>query len=155
MNINAPLASEYERVTIIDPNQVTNPAYEFTIPTAIMFGDYFVLHPLVTNTTLYPVLKGVKMYYIPQLDKLVNDTDKPQIFPDYHDFITWGALTEIAPRLGNPTLKAYAEAKFKQRKDDVVTYASNRVLDLQGGDQIEGQDSQGGWVYPFGQQSMS
>lgn len=154
-NISAPLATEYERVTIIGANQVTNPAYEFTIPTAIMFGNYFVLHPLVTNVLLYPVLKGVKAYYIPQLDKLINDTDKPNIFPDYHDVITWGALTEIAPRLGNQTIEAKAIKKYKERMEDLKEYASNRVLDLQAGDVIEGQDTAGGWTFPFGQSSMS
>lgn len=153
--ITAPTVQEFDRVTMIGANQITNPAYEFTIPTAIMFGDYFVLHPLVTDVTKYPVTGGVKMYYIPQLDRLVLDTDKPKIFPDYHDYITWGALTEIAPRLGNESLYNKAMKKFVQRGNDLATYASTRVLDLQGGDVIEGQESQGGWVYPFGQNSMS
>ena len=155
----APLVTEYERVSMIGANQVTDPAYEFSIPTAIMFGNYFVLHPLPNTGSIYPnfpmVTNGVKMYYIPQQTPLVNDTDMPNIFPDYHDFITWGALTEIAARLGDKALEAKAIKKFKERADDLRVYASNRVLDLQGSGVIEGQDSSGGWCYPYGQQSMS
>lgn len=158
-NPSAPLVAEYDRVTIIGANQVTNPAYEFSIPTAIMFGNYFILHPLPNNSGVYPnfpiVINGVKIYYIPQLATLVNDTDMPNIFPDYHDVITWGALTELAVRLGNATLLATAQQKFKDRGEDLRTYASQRILDLQAGDVIEGQDASGGWVYPYGQQSMS
>ncbi len=154
-NPASPLSTEFQRVNMIGPNQVTNPAYEFTIPTSIMFGNYFVLHPLVTDATKYPVTKGVKMYYIPQLDRLVNPTDKPNIFPDFHDVITWGALTEIAPRLGNQAIEAKAIRKFKDRMEELAQYASNRVLDPGAGDVIEGQDTAGGWAYPFGNQSMS
>jgi hypothetical protein len=142
-------------VNIVGASQVTKPAYEFTQPTAIMFGNYFVLHPLITDTTKYPVTKGLKMYYIPQLDKLVNDTDMPQIFPDYHDIITWGALTEIAPRLGNKAIEQKAIKEFERRMEEMRSYASARVLDLQGNGIVEGQETAGGWMYPWGQNSMS
>lgn len=153
-NKNIPLKTEFERVQIIQPNSVTDPSYEFTQPTAIMFGDYFVLHPLVTDVTKYPVVGGVKIYYVPVLSDLVNDTDIPKIFPDYHDVIVWGSLIDIAIRLGKTELFTKATSMYKKRREEMKESASNRVLDGQSG-VIEGQDTVGGWAFPFGNQSMS
>jgi len=154
-NFLAPLATEYKRVDFIDPNQISQPAYTFTSPKAQPFGTYFTLLPIpVTADGPYPVKGGLKIYYIQQLDFLVNDTDMPKIFRSFHDAITWGALIDIAPRLRNDKLLKQAQDMFKKRCDDIANYASNRILDVSDSI-IEGQDAQGGWEYPWGQNSMS
>lgn len=150
----APLVTEYERCNIVDADAITDPSYVFSTPTALIFGDYFVLQPLPTSVSgTFPVTDGVKMYYIATLDKLVNDTDIPKIFPSFHDAITQGALIDVAGRLKNKQLKADSEKFFKQRKEEIAAYASTRIPDLLS--IVEGQDAQGGWVYPFGQNSMA
>jgi hypothetical protein len=152
-----PLTTEFQRVNIVDPDAISNPAYTFSNPTALMFGTYFVLLPECSNTTanpsLYPVTNGLKMYYIATQDRLVNDTDVPKIFPSFHDAITQGSLIDIAERLGNDKLKADSVLLFKKRLEDIRAFASARIppeISI-----VEGQDGQGGWVYPWGQQSMS
>lgn len=150
----APRADEFQRVDFLDPNQISNPAYSFTSPKALVYGTYFVLLPLLTDPTRFPVTKGLKILYIQQLDYLVNDTDTPKIFRSYHDIITWGSLIDIAGRLGNAKLEKKAADMFKKRCGELAAYASNRILDLEEG-LVEGQDSQGGWAYPWGQNSMS
>jgi len=152
-DITSPLVTEYERANIIDPDSISNPAYVFTQPTALIFGTYFVLNPLVTDTTMYPVKRGIKMYYIATQDKLVNDTDTPKIFPSFHDAITQGALIDVHKRLGNSDASEKCKTLFAKRLKDVASYASNRIPDEIS--VIEGQDAQGGWCYPFGQNSMS
>lgn len=153
-SITAPLATEYSRVQMIQPNSVTDPSYEFSSPTAIMFGSYFVLHPLVTDVTKYPVTNGVKMMYIPLQTDLVNDTDVPNIFPDYHDVITWGSLIDIATRLGDEKLLNDAKENYKKRRQEMKQSASARLLDGQNNN-IEGQDTNGYWAFSFGQSNMS
>lgn len=148
-----PQDNEFERVNITDPNLISDPAYEFTTPTALMFGTYFVLKPLLTDATLYPVTNGVKMYYIAEQDKLTNDTDVPKIFPSFRDIITHGSLIDVATRLGNDTLKNDSAAFFKKRMEELKSYASSRLPDEIG--LVEGQDELGGWEYPFGNNSMS
>jgi len=154
-DVTAPLVTEYQRVNIIDPDAVSNPAYTFSQPTALMFGTYFVLLPIASNTTanLYPVTDGVKMYYIATQDRLVNDADIPKIFPSFHDAITQGSLIDIAERFGNDKLKADSVLLFKKRLEDIRAYASARIPPELG--IVEGQDGQGGWVYPWGQNSMA
>ena len=154
-DISAPLTTDFTRADIIDPNSISQPAYTFNTdqPKALMFGDYFVLLPLVTDTSLYPVTRGVKIYYIATQDKLVNDTDKPKIFPSFHDAIVWGSLIDVNHRLGNTAARDEAKDMFKKRCEDIASYASAHIPDELG--VIEGQDGIGGWVYPFGNSSMS
>jgi len=149
VNKNAPLFTEYAKVQIIDNNALTDATYVFTNPTAIVFGTYFVLYPTITDPTLYPVFKGVKMYYIQLQADLALDTDVPNIFADYHDVITWGSLIEIANRNGDPDLLKLATAKFKERRADMKRDAGNRVLDFSP-EYVEGQGNAGGWSYPHG-----
>lgn len=152
-NSSSPLATEYMRVNIADPDSISDPAYTFTEPTALMYGTYFVLFPLVTDATKYPVTDGVKMYYVAENNLLVNDTDVPKIFPSFHDAIVHGAAIDIAERLGNEQLKIDSEATFKKRLAELASYASNRLppeISI-----LEGQDLQGGWDFPFGKNNMS
>ncbi len=155
-DITNPLPTDYVRVDLVDPNQISQPAYTFNSdqPKALVFGDYFVLLPLVTDATKYPVLKGVKIYYIPVLDKLVNDTDVPKIFSTFHDAITQGSLIDVAQRKGDQTLYKSATEAYKKRCEEIATYASNRILDVQLS-VIEGQDAQGGWEFSWGNNSMA
>jgi len=155
-NIAAPLPTEFIRVNCIDPDSISDPAYTFSNenPMALMFGSYFVLQPILTaNAALYPVTGGVKTYYIPVLSKLVNATDVPNIFPDFHDAITQGSLIDVGQRLGNMQLKQDSIAFFKKRLEDIKAYASNRIPDELA--IVEGQDTTGGWDYPFGRNSMA
>jgi hypothetical protein len=149
----SPLPTEYRKIDCIDPTSISDPDYEFSVdfPKALMFGDYFVLLPLAVNPTLppflYPVTDGVKIYYIADQDKLINDTDVPKIFPCFHDAITQGALIDVHARLGNTTESDKSKKKFEERLEDIKSYASNRFPIELG--IIEGQDMQGGWSYPF------
>lgn len=152
-NKTAPLASEYSRANIIDPGAISDPSYVFSTPTAMMFGTYFVLNPLISDATLYPVTNGIKIYYIATQQKLINDTDTPLIFPSFHDAITQGALIDVNLRLGNGEASQMAQATFSKRLKDVAAYASNRIPDEIS--IIEGQDAQGGWAFPFGKNSMA
>ena len=152
-DITNPLVTEYERVNIIDPDAITDPSYTFTQPTALIFGNYFSLYPILTDTTKYPVTGGVKIYYIATQDKLTNDTDVPKIFPSYHDAITQGALIDIHKRLGDSDASEKAKALFNKRLKDIASYASARIPDEVS--IVEGQDAQGGWVYPWGNNSMA
>ena len=155
LDIAAPETYEYARVDIIDPDSISDPAFTFSAesPKAKIFGDYFILLPLVTDVTKYPVIKGVKMYYIATQDKLINDTDVPKIFPSFHDAITQGALIDVAARLGNDQLKSDSIALFKKRLEEIKSYASARIPAELG--IVEGQDTLGGWAFPWGANSMS
>jgi len=144
----APLDSEYERVNCIDPDQISDPAYQFTEPTALLFGTYFAMAVSSMDSTPYPVTNGFKVYYIATQDKLINDTDTPKIFPSFHDAITQGALIDVAERMGNTKLKADSVALFAKRLRDIQSYASGR-LPMQVG-VVEGQDNIGGWTFPWG-----
>lgn len=152
-NISAPLSTEYQRVNIVDPDSISDPSYTFTQPTALIFGTYFILLPLVTSVTLYPVLNGVKIYYIADQNKLINDTDVPLIFPSFHDAITQGALIDVHKRLGDIDMSEKAKVLFKKRLEEIGAYASARIPAEIG--VVEGQDNMGGWEYPFGNTSMS
>ncbi len=154
-NIAAPLVTEFTRVDCISPQSIEDPSYTFSAdaPKAMMFGDYFVLTPLVTDVTRYPVTNGVKIYYIAKQDKLVNPTDTPKIFSSFHDAIVQGSLIDVSKRLGNKQLQKDSEAEFAKRLAEVKAYASSHVPDEIG--IIEGQDGAGGWEYPWGQNSMS
>lgn len=154
-DITAPLVTEYTRVDCVSPQSIEDPSYTFTpdAPKAMMFGDYFVLTPLVTDATKYPVTKGVKMYYIASQDKLVNATDKPKIFASFQDAIVQGSLIDVSKRLGNKQLQKDSEAEFKKRLAEIKAYASSHVPDELG--IVEGQDGAGGWEYPWGNNSMS
>ena len=154
-DITAPLPNEYNPVGIIDPNSITNPQYTFSPdePKAQVFGTYFVLLPLVTDVTKYPVTGGLKIYYIAEQDLLVNDGDVPKIFPSFHDAITQGALIDVAERLGNDQLKQDSIKLFAKRLEDIAEYASNRIpAEIS---EVEGQVASGGWVYPWGFTDMS
>jgi len=150
-----PLANEYRRVDIIDPDSISNPAYTFSpdSPKAMIFGKYFVLLPLVTDVTKFPVTDGVKMYYIGEQVLLSADTDVPNIFPTFHDAITEGALIDVLYRLGDEVGSKEYEAKFERRLEEIKAYASSRIPPEMG--LVEGQDDLGGWAFPFGNQSMS
>ena len=152
-NPASPLPTDYQRVIVADPDNITNPAYTFSTPTALVFGTYFELLPLVTDVTKYPVTDGVKIYYIAEQNKLVNDSDVPKIFPSFHNAITAGSLIDICTRTGDDKLKKDSETFFKQRLEDIADYASNRLpLEVS---ILEGQDQSGGYAYPWGQNSMS
>ncbi len=152
-DISAPLSTEYERAICIDPDAISDPSYTFSTPTALMFGTYFILLPTVTDITRYPVINGVKIYYICEQDRLIDDNDVPMVFPSFQDAITHGALIDVAERLRNDKLKADSVAFFQKRIADIKSYASARLPDLSS--IVEGQEAQGGWVFPFGQKSMS
>ena len=154
-NPAAPLTTEYQRVIAADPDAITNPAYTFSTPTALMFGTYFTLLPIPiqTPTNTYPVTDGVKIYYIAQQDKLVNASDIPKIFPSFHDAIVEGALIPVHKRLGDDNASEKCKVAFAKRLEDIKAYASDRLPDEVG--ILEGQDSQGGWAYNWGQNSMS
>lgn len=154
-NRAAPLSNEYIRCDIVDPDSISDPEYLFSeeAPKALIFGTYFVLLPLVTDATKYPVTDGVKIYYIAQQDALTNDGDIPKIFPDFHDAITQGALIDIAQRKGDDKLKADSVALFDKYIEDIKCYASARIPAELG--IVEGQDSLGGWSFPWGNNSMS
>lgn len=150
-----PLASEYKRCDIIDPDSISDPAFDFSAesPKAQIFGNYFVLEPLVTDVTKYPVTDGVKMFYITRQNILSVDTDVPKIFPSFHDAITQGALIDIAKRTGDEKLQADSIKEFAKRIEDIKDYASAHIPEELG--IIEGQDTLGGWAFPFGFNSMS
>jgi len=142
----APLDSEFEKVLCVDPQQISDPSYQFEQPTAIMFGDYFELK--LNGAKSYPVTGGIKTYYIAENNELVNDVDVPKIFPSFHDAITQGALIDVAERLRNDKLKADSVALFKKRLEEIRNYASDRFPQEQG--LVENQSGAGGWVYPWG-----
>ena len=152
---NAPVASDYTRVQIVDPDSIDDPAYTFSeeSPKAIMYGTYFVLLPLVTDATLYPVTDGIKMNYVGTQKSLVNATDVPLIFPGFHDSIVIGSLIDVQARLGNIDASEQAKVDFKARLEDIKAYASDH-LPLELG-VVEGQERAGGWEYPWGFNSMS
>lgn len=152
-NPAAPLPTEFMRVNIVDPDSVTDPSYTFTQPTALPFDKYFILNPLVTDATMYPVAGGLKIYYIATQNTLVNATDVPLIFPSFHDAITQGSLIDVAQRLGNQQLKEDSLALFKKRMEDIRAYASDRLPDEIG--IVEGQETAGGWCYPWGFNNMA
>jgi hypothetical protein len=147
VSVSAPLATEYARCTVIDTNKITDPTYAFTNPTVVAFGSYFVLYPILTNTQV--ITGGMKLYYIPTQIDLANDTDVPNVFPDYHDVITAGALIDIARRMGNQVLLKDAQTTFKNRRAEMKSDAGGRILDVQPA-YVEGQGSSGGWSFPFG-----
>ena len=152
-SILSPLYTEYVRATIIDANAITDPSYIFTNPTVVMFGTYFVLYPFYTDVTKFPVLKGVKMYYIPTQVDLVSDGDTPVMPADYHDVIVWGALIEVAFRLGDDDLYKKASKKFIDRRQELKRDISQRVLDISP-EYVEGQGNAGGWAFPFGKNGI-
>jgi len=154
-DITAPKPEEFVRAQSVDPDSIVNPAYTYSPESSksLIFGDYFVLLPLVTDATRYPVKNGVKIYYVPTLDKLTSDTDKPKLFPDLHDVITYGALIEVHDRLGNDKKKSDAQAMFKKRMNELKAYASNHIPIELG--IVEGQEEAGGWEFPYGFNSMA
>jgi hypothetical protein len=152
-DITAPLDTEYEVINIVDPTSVSDPAYIFSQPTAMIFGTYFVLKPLVTDVTKYPVTDGVKMYYIMRQDKLTNDTDVPKLFPSFHSVIALGAEIDVNHRLGDENAELKAQKDFEDGLERIKVYASNHLPPELG--VVEGQDDLGGWAYPWGQNSMA
>lgn len=154
-DITAPLVNEYRRTDIIDPDAISDPAFTFSpqSPKAMMFGDYFILLPLVTDPVFYPVTDGVKMFYIATIDKLVLDTDVPKIFVSFHDAIVQGSLIDVFKRLGDGDASKEAKVDFAKRLLDIKSYASAHIPDEIS--IVEGQDNQGGWEYPWGNNSMS
>lgn len=142
--LTAPTRDEYARATIATSDQITSPGYIFQGPTVIAYGDYFE----IPNTIASTVTGGVRMVYIPLLAELKLDTDTPNIFEDFQDVITWGALIDIAPRLNNDELLVRASQMFQKRLQDLKDNAANRIADL-AGEYVEGQSSGGGWDYPF------
>lgn len=152
-NISAPLTTEYVRCAVIDANAITDPSYIFTNPTIINFGSYFTLVPSLTDATKYPVIGGMKIYYIPVQVDLVNDVDIPNIFTDYHDVIIWGSLIDIAIRKGDDKLLTTATKKFKDRRAEMKQDAAGRVLDIENS-YVEGQGTGADWAFPFGKKSL-
>ena len=93
------------------------------------------------------------MYYIATQDQLINDTDVPKIFPSFHDAITQGSLIDVHKRLGDVDAMKEAKSVFKKRLEEIAAYASAHIPDQVS--IIEGQDAQGGWQYPWGDNSMA
>jgi hypothetical protein len=153
-NPAAPLSTEYEVLNLIGQESISDPSAAITDPTAVILDNSFLLYPdpSVTNLTL-PVTKGIKVFYIAKQPDLVNDSDTPNIFSDYHDVIVWGSLIDIAVRLGNPTLLGEASAMYEKRMAEMKSYAGGRVLELSS--PYADSQSLGGWIYPHGQNSMS
>ena len=144
-NVTNPLVTEFSRVNIIDPDSISDPSYSFSQPTASMFGTYFTLTPLPVAT----VTGGLKIYYVATQNKLVNTTDVPLIFPSFHDAIVHGSLIDVSERLGKSELKKQSAEFFAKRLEDIKAYASDRIPDEVG--LVEGQDTSGGWCYPWEQ----
>lgn len=144
-SLTAPTRAEYQRATIVTPDQITTPGFTFAGPTVISYGDYFEIMNNVTSQ----VTNGVRMVYIPKQSQMSADSDTPNIFEDYHDVITWGSLIDIAPRLNNTGLLQEASAMYVQRKADLANNASGRILSM-AGSYVEGQISEGGWDFPWG-----
>lgn len=147
ISTSVPLVTEYLRCAVIDPNKITDPTYVFSNPTVVLFGSYFVMQPILTNTTI--VTNGMKLYYIPVQPDLASDADVPNIFADYHDAITAGSLIDIGRRMGKDTLVAEAQKTFTRRREEMKRDASNRLLDIEPA-YVEGQGNAGGWSFPFG-----
>jgi len=153
-NINNPLSTEYQVLNLIGQESISDPSVAITTPTAVILDNSFMLYPdPSTSTYPLPVTKGIKIFYITKQSDLVNDSDVPNIFSDYHDVIVWGSLIDIAVRLGNPTLLGEASSMFTKRMAEMKSYAGGRVLELSS-PYADGQ-SLGGWIYPHGQSSMS
>lgn len=150
-SLSAPLYSEYVRCAVIDANAITDPAYAFSNPTVQLFGNYFVLYPVLTNAS--PIVTGMKVYYIPLQPDLAADADVPNIFPDYHDAITTGSLIDIGRRMGKDSIVSEAKKTFKQRREEMKEDAGGRILDFEQA-YVEGQGPQGGWSFPFGKQGI-
>lgn len=148
-NSSSPLFTEYLRCAVIDANAVTDPSYVFSNPTIVNFGTYFVLYPQLTNATIYPVTGGMKLYYIPVQVDLINDTDTPNVYSDYHDIIVWGSLIDVAIRKGDDKLLKKAQDKFDSRREEMKKDLAGRVLDPEES-YVEGQGNSGGWSFPHG-----
>jgi len=153
-NPNSPLSTEFQVLNMIGQESISDPSVEITTPTAVILDKSFLLYPdpSTSNLTL-PVKGGIKMFYISQQPDLVNDSDIPNIFSDYHDVIVWGSLIDIAVRLGNPTLLSEASAMFTKRMNEMKAYASGRVLEL--GSPYADSQSLGGWSFLHGRNQMS
>jgi hypothetical protein len=153
-NINNPLSTEYQVINLIGQESISDPSVAITTPTAVILDNSFMLYPdpSISNNPL-PVTKGIKIFYITKQSDLVNDSDVPNIFSDYHDVIVWGSLIDIAVRLGNPTLLGEASSMFTKRMAEMKEYAGGRVLELSS-PYADGQ-SLGGWDYTHGKSSMS
>ena len=149
-----PQIGEYQKCNLIGWQSINSPAYQdFTTPTCVMFDKYFHFFPL-PGASLLPVTKGLKCFYIPLQADLVNNTDTPNIFSNYHDVITWGSLIDIATRKGDMTLLKIASEMYKNRKDEMKAYASAYILDIQP-EYVEGQDNAGGWSYPWEHRNLN
>jgi hypothetical protein len=153
-NVAAPLwPSEFTQMALITQDQISQPGYAFNTsnPYAIIYDSQsFFIEPLPTVT----VTGGLKVFTIELQADLANATDKPNIFSDYQDVITWGSLIDIAIRKGDDKLFKIASAMFKKRGDELKEYAGGHVP-VMAGAIVEGQDAQGGWSYPFGYNQMS
>jgi hypothetical protein len=148
-NTAAPVwPDEFTQVVLAKGDAITDPTYTFSNPTALIYDSSFFLYPKITTA----VTDGLKLFAIVAQTDLANDTDKPNIFTDYHDVITWGSLIDIAARLGNDKLFKKATDMFISRRKEMKEYASGRAQLI--GDVVEGQN-EGGWQFPFGQNSMS
>jgi hypothetical protein len=154
-NPAAPLSTEYQVLNLIGQESISDPSVAITIPTAVVLDNSFLLYPdqsVATGLTL-PVTKGIKVFYIAKQPDLVNDSDTPNIFSDYHDVIVWGSLIDIAVRLGNPTLLGEASAMYEKRMEEMKSYAGGRVLELSS--PYADSQSLGGWDYTFGKNQLS
>jgi len=150
----APLVSEYQKCNLIGWGAITDPSYQdFTTPTCVMFDKYFHFFPLPASTLL-PVTRGLKCFYIPLQADLANNTDVPNIFANYHDVITWGSLIDVATRLGDNNLLKIASEMYNKRKEEMRAYASSYILDIQP-EYTEGQDQLGGWDFSWNNRNLN
>ncbi len=150
---SAPTETEFVQLDIVPQSAMTTPSSSIDNPTAVIFDNSFFLYPIPDATTMtLPVTKGVRAYVIYRQPDLSADSDTPNIFSDYHDVITWGALQDIATMLGNSSLYNRAVMNFNKRMAEMKEYASSRVPILDSS--VLGQPT-GGWDYPFGNDQMS
>jgi hypothetical protein len=149
VNLSSPLATEFQVIKLIGQQQISDPEYVFSEPTAVLYDNSFFLYPIPTQG----VTNGLKLFYIKLQPALALNTDTPNIFADYQDVITWGSLIDIAIRLGNQALFQQANLMFTTRRAEMKKYASGRALEMAGA-YIEGQQL-GDWSFPFGNSSMS
>lgn len=145
----APEDNEFQVATFISQQQIQNPNVMFSRPHAVGFNGYFVLYPELTDTTIYPVTGGVKMFLIKRLDDLTTDLSVPEFNKDYHEYITWYVVELIAGRLEKEALRQRALDKRIDWGERLKTHVSGLILDNMG-IIVEGQTGNSGWDYPFG-----
>ena len=149
----APQDYEYVQCPIIHAEQVSDPNYQFSGPTAIIYADYFTVYPFPVDSTLFPITNGLKIIATERLVPLVNDTDTTSTPPDYDDLISIGIAIDLARRQGNQSLLDDLKKEFKDGISEMKAGLSPRTPMESG--IIEGQENYGFWNYPYGNSGRS